>query len=354
MPVFLDRGKFKPRLFVANERKAVLPMNSEAIPKDCIEIALVNNMPDLALEQTERQILKLLDAAAGHHVVQLKLFAMSDLPRSEFGRAHLRKLHYHDVDDLSRTPVHAMIITGAEPRAPRLKAEPYWHSLTDVFDWANDNTVSTICSCLAVHAAVLHFDEIDRRTLKKKCFGVFEFEQVYHSRLLDGVAPRFQMPHSRLNQITEADLRSAGYAVLSMGDQGVDTFIKPKKSLFVFFQGHPEYEAWTLLGEYRRDIGRYLVGEQPDYPNVPAGYFDKQSISALNTFKTQALQCRQKDLMASFPTDQLSGRLTDHWRDNAAKIYANWLELIHAQTGKRKVNKDGLARLGLANGAARP
>ena len=44
-------------------------------------------------------------------------------------------------------------------------------------------------------------------------------------------------------------------------DAGVDTFIKQRKKLFVFFQGHPEYESDTLLREYRRDMGRYFRGE---------------------------------------------------------------------------------------------
>ena len=39
-------------------------------------------------------------------------------------------------------------------------------------------------------------------------------------------------------------------------DGGVDTFIKQDAGLFIFFQGHPEYEAQTLMGEYRRDISR--------------------------------------------------------------------------------------------------
>jgi homoserine O-succinyltransferase len=350
MPVFLDRGKLKPRLFVAADRKSGVQLAADTFPDNRIEIGLINNMPDLAVEQTERQILKLLDAAAGDLVVRLKLFAMSDLPRTEFGHKHTARLHYRDVEDLSSNNLDALIITGAEPRAEGLKLEPYWESLTDVLDWADNNTVTTICSCLAVHAAVLHFDAIDRQALERKCFGVFEFKQVNYNKLLDGVAGRFRMPHSRWNQITERDLNAAGYIVLSKGGEGVDTFMKERKSLFVFFQGHPEYEAWTLLGEYRRDIGRYLAGERPVFPDAPTGYFDQQSMSALSTFKKQALKRRERDLMEGFPTDQLSGKLTDHWRDTAAGIYANWLDLIAAQKAKNGVNANGLARVRLGDG----
>ena len=47
----------------------------------------------------------------------------------------------------------------------------------------------------------------------------------------------------------------------------MDLFVKKKeKSLFVHFQGHPEYGAQTLLKEYRRDIKRFLRGERETYP----------------------------------------------------------------------------------------
>ena len=46
--------------------------------------------------------------------------------------------------------------------------------LTDVLDWAERNTVSTVLSCLAAHAGVLHSDGIQRHLLSDKQFGVFE------------------------------------------------------------------------------------------------------------------------------------------------------------------------------------
>ena len=334
MPVFLDRGTLNSRLFVASRQVAATRLTKlQANPRDCIEVGLINNMPDLALEQTERQILKLLNAAAGDLVVKLTLFALSDLPRGELGRNHLRRLHYRKVDELSSGEMDALIITGAEPRAAELRNEPYWGTLTQVFDWANDNTISTIFSCLAVHAAVLHFDGIERNMLKRKCFGVFEFEQDSHNEILKGIVRRFRMPHSRWNRIKEEDLRVAGYEVLSRGSEGVDMFVRSGKSFFVFFQGHPEYEAWTLLGEYRRDVGRYLAGEQTAYPDMPAGYFDQHCVSTLNAFRSRAIKCRQQDLMPRFPIDQLAGRLADVWREIAAGVYANWLKYIAIQKG---------------------
>ena len=64
-----------------------------------------------------------------------------------------------------------LIVTGTEPRAPLLQEEPYWPTLTKVVDWAEEHTVSTIWSCLAAHAAVLHLDSVQRRPLRKKHQG---------------------------------------------------------------------------------------------------------------------------------------------------------------------------------------
>jgi hypothetical protein len=46
--------------------------------KNCIEIGLVNNMPDAALEATERQFVELIRAATNDIVVRLRLYALPD------------------------------------------------------------------------------------------------------------------------------------------------------------------------------------------------------------------------------------------------------------------------------------
>ena len=184
---------------------------------------------------------------------------------------------------------------------------------------------------------MLHFDGIDRHPLDQKCFGVFDFDRVSTNRLLDGLPGQLRMPHSRWNEIREDALVRSGYDVLVRGDRaGVDMFTKLlRKSLFVFFQGHPEYEAWTLLGEYRRDIGRFLTGEQESYPEIPQGYFDREAALLLEAFRERALNSRRKELMASFPSDRLAGRVSSPWRIPAVKTYANWLQYIAGRKSER-------------------
>src|SRR4051812_33108200 len=120
---------------------------------DCIDIAIVNNMPDAALDATERQFRGLLEAAAGGRAVHLTLYTLPEVPRTDFGRRQVSR--YADLDDLWGRRHDGLIVTGTEPLAAHLNDEPFWGSLTRVLDWAADHTHSTVLSCLAAHAGIL-------------------------------------------------------------------------------------------------------------------------------------------------------------------------------------------------------
>ena len=292
-----------------------------------IDIALINNMPDPALDDTERQFRALLGSAADGADVRLTLYTLPEVLRGEFGRSRVSR--YSILDDLWHRDHDGLIVTGTEPRAERLKDEPFWGSLTRVLEWAEAHTYSTILSCLAAHAGILHLDGIARRPLGDKRFGVFEFVRVSDHPLTEAAPPFLRVPHSRWNDIPEEDLLACGYRVLTRSDDaGVDAFVKERKSLFVFLQGHPEYEAITLLLEYRRDIGRYLRRERESYPNMPRGYFDQKTIDALTALQEEALTDRREELLTKFPTAMAAGNLANTWRSTGENLYRNWLNYI--------------------------
>jgi len=297
----------------------------------CIEIGLVNNMPDTALKSTEAQFAALLEAAAGELPVRLRLFSLPLVPRSERGALHLGT-SYLGLRDFWDSRLDALIVTGTEPRAPELDGEPYWPALAELIEWAEEHTISTVWSCLAAHAAVLHLDGIARRPLGEKRFGVFDCARAADHPLSNGVDAQFQVPHSRWNELREDDLSAAGYAVLTRSPEaGVDMFIREGASLFVFFQGHPEYDALSLLGEYRRDLGRFLRGERATCPALPHGYFDSAAVAALEDFAARAHADRREDLLADFPLDAAERGIRHGWRAGAARIYANWLAFLAVQ-----------------------
>ena len=153
------------------------------------------------------------------------------------------------------------------------------------------------------------------------------------------------MPHSRWNDIPEEALLACGYRVLTRSeDAGVDAFVKQRKSLFVFFQGHPEYEAMTLLLEYRRDIGRFLRQERDTYPPMPRGYFDEETAAALTTLRERALSNRRAELLGEFPIAMAAGKVTNNWRSTAEGLYRNWLRHIAAEKKHRLMDRPPVAK----------
>ena len=302
-----------------------------------IEIGLLNNMPDPALEATERQFLNLLAAAAGELPVRVHLFSLAAIPRGDAARSRLKGI-YSCASAVAAKGLDALIVTGTEPRAASIEQEPYWHSLANLIDWAEHNTISTIWSCLAAHAAVFHLDGVRRRPLTDKRFGLFDCNRTGPAAaMLAGLPSTIQLPHSRWNELSEGDLVTHGYDILTRSSAvGVDIFTKKWRSLFVLFQGHPEYDVDTLLREYRRDIGRFLRGDRSEFPTKPEGYFDGKSEKALRTYEALCRMHRRPELLEKFPTcTTLRSQSVRSWRASAQVLFKNWLSYIAAMKGVR-------------------
>ena len=324
MPLFLDTGQAAAELNAAN----------------CVTVGLVNNMPDAAFEATERQFAGLIREAAPSRVVLLKRFAIPQLPRSEEMRASLRG-KYRDIDELWDTPLDGLIVTGTEPRATDLKHEPYWPALSAVVDWARDNTASTIWSCLAAHAAVLHSDGISRVKLPQKQFGVFDCRLAADHPMTQHFPEPLWVPHSRYNTLPEDALTAAGYRILTRsGTAGVDAFARQDGSFFLFFQGHPEYDADTLFREYRRDMSRFLNRERETLPGLPLNYFDDVASARAEAFAERAMADRRSALMADFAKQALESGLQERWQNSwrpaALGVYEKWVEFLSARKAERR------------------
>src|SRR6185312_16094886 len=131
---------------------------------------------------------------------------------------------------------------------------------------------------------------VRRQRLERKRCGVFAHDTLPGEPLLAGVGATLYNPNSRWNELPVEALRAADYRIVSFSTAtGADMFTKQARSLFIFFQGHPEYEEVTLLREYRRDVGRFLRGQQAHYPTLPHEYFPSQAIEMLNAFEKRAL-----------------------------------------------------------------
>jgi homoserine O-succinyltransferase/O-acetyltransferase len=291
-----------------------------------LTVGLINNMPDAALQATERQFTRLLRAAAGDKRIHLHCFSLPSVKRSQQAK-QLMDGRYADIADIDRMHIDGLIVTGAEPVAATLPEEPFWKDLTAIIDWAETNTRSAIWSCLAAHAAVLHLDGIERQRLDVKCSGVYDCAKVSDDWLMTGITSPLKVAHSRINALDKGDLIAHGYQLLTESPQaGVDIFAKRLRSHFVFLQGHPEYEALSLQREYLRDITRYLSRQRDIYPAFPAGYFDADTEHKLANYQKRASAERTIPLSVELPHLTLRSDLAVGVA--AAALFRNWLEYL--------------------------
>jgi len=120
--------------------------------------------------------------------------------------------------------------------------------------------------------------------------------------------------------------------------------------MFVFFQGHPEYESNTLLSEYRRDVGRFLRMETDIYPSMPQGYFDEHTIRVLTSLREEATSYRSEELLTKVSVALGNTQIDNTWKTTATHIYRNWLEYIWAQKEMRLKTRISSAKTYEVNG----
>jgi homoserine O-succinyltransferase len=273
------------------------------------------------------------------------LFSLDSLPRAAEARRAMAE-DYAPASALNAARLDALVVTGAEPSAANLRDEPYWQELSYVLEWAAENTISSLLSCLAAHAEVLRSDGVARRPLARKRAGVFSVDVVADHELVRGLEPRYRAPHSRWNDLDEAKLVEKGYRVLARSPEcGVDLFVRKARSLLVFLQGHPEYEADTLAREHRRDLMRFLRGEATTAPNPPANYYPPEAAAAIDGFARRAMATPEATIEARFPVAALS--LQDEpWRQAGVQLVHNWLGLVARRKTARGAATIAVARWG--------
>ena len=308
----------------------------EALAQDirALHVGLLNMMPDAALRVTEQQFIRLVGGA--NQIVQIYVhpFTVPGLERSPETRAYI-DAHYATFEQLQAEGLDALIVSGANVSNPQLDLEPFWDPLLEVMDWAVHNVTSVLCSCLATHALVQRFHGVRRRRLATKRWGVFPHHLVEPSHpLLQGTNTRFDVPFSRWNEITSAQLRSVGIEVLIESLEGdFHLGVSADGIRMVYLQGHPEYDTTSLLKEYKREVLRYLDGELPAIPPQPQNYFPPQAAHLAHDYLEAAIAARARGREPGpFPEDALAALIDNTWTDTAKAVFNNWLGLIYQLT----------------------
>ena len=311
-----------------------------------LHIGLLNMMPDAALAATERQFFRLVGESNSIAQFYMHPFTLKELPRNEKGKAHVEKF-YESFEQIKEQGLDALIITGANVTGPELSQQPFWQPLIEVIDWAYDNVTSTLCSCLATHAVLEFRYQQKRRPLDYKCWGIYSHHVTNRNHpLVNGVNTRFDVPHSRYNQIDQSQFEEAGLHVLAKSkDADVHLAVSEDQFRLVFLQGHPEYDIISLLKEYKREIKRFVNNERNDYPPFPENYFSLQVQASLNEYKAQVVEAKlNKTESPEFPEELISSKLDNTWHDTAEAILNNWIGKVYQLTNidRKKPFQDGV------------
>ncbi len=308
--------------------------NNQAIRE--LHIGLLNMMPDAALEATERQFFRLVGHSNQIAQFYLHPFTLSSIKRGEKTSKHVKQ-HYQTFANIKAQGLDALIITGAHVEQADLQKAPFYKELKEVVDWSYDHVTSTLCSCLATHAVLEFRYGQKRQAIGEKCWGVFPHQMLDRQHpLMNGVNTRFDVPHSRFNEISKAQFDAAGVKILVESKIGIHLGVSEDLLRIVFFQGHPEYDTISLLKEYKRDIIAYLEKTRGDYPPFPKHYLTEQSKAILNEYKTKLLS---KELsITNFPEQLISRTLNNTWGNVTNVIINNWIGCVY-QTTHEDINK---------------
>ena len=318
-----------------NQGHEVLTLD-RAVHQDIRElhIGFLNMMPDAALRATERQFIRLVGSC--NRIAQFFVypFSLPALDRSRDTLGYIER-YYSDFETMRDTGLDALIITGANVANPKLEDEAFWEPLMDVVDWARDNVASILCSCLATHAVLKHFHGIDRQPLPKKRWGVYSHRvSATDHPLLRDINTRFDVPHSRYNDISRAQLEAAGLKILAeSAEGGVHMAASPDQFRAIYMQGHPEYDANSLLKEFRRELYRYANRERDKRPPLPENYFSGEAERCALAALDAAGQARETGAAYDDTLEaDVDGLLDNTWGDTAKAIINNWLGLVYGVT----------------------
>jgi homoserine O-succinyltransferase len=318
-----------------NEGATIVPADV-AVRQDIRElhIGLLNMMPDKALQATERQFFRLVNESNQIAQFHMHPFTLAELPRGEEARAHIAR-YYESFDQIREQGLDALIITGANVTQPDLTREAFWQPLRQVVDWAYDNVASTLCSCLATHAVLQFRYGQTRYRLPEKRWGVYSHRVVEPRHpLVIGGNTRFDVPHSRFNQIDRRQFEAARLPVLvESREASVHLAVSEDGFRIVFFQGHPEYDTISLLKEYKREVMRFANGEIDDYPPFPENYFSPQAQAILGEYETLVRAARARGAeLPEMPEALVVPHLDNTWHDTGEAVISNWVGKIYQLT----------------------
>lgn len=270
-------------IFVITEYRA---MHQDIRP---LKLLILNLMPTKIV--TETQILRQLSNTPLQ--IEVELLQTVSHEAKNVDSSHLDSF-YTSFDKVRGNRYDGLIITGAPVENLEFEDVDYWQELCEIMKWSRTNVHCTFHICWGAQAGLYYHYGIEKHTLPKKLFGVFEHTIVkQNSPFFRGFNDVFTIPHSRYTEIWEKDVLAVPELELLAVSEKAGVFaVKSVDNRHFFIMGHPEYDADTLASEYFRDVNRGLNIA------VPENYF---------------------------PNDDPSRPPMVTWRAYAQLLYTNWL-----------------------------
>lgn len=308
-----------------------------------LHIGFLNIMPDAAMEAAERQFFRLIGES--NRIVQIHLhpFSIPLVKRGEAAQKHIDS-YYESFEKLKEEGLDALIITGAnEETNPHVGDKEFWGPLKEVLEWAHDNVASTLCSCLASHAALTYSFGQQPEWRTDKRWGVYRHKVMMPNHpIVKGMNTSFDVPHSRYSEITRGQFEKADMKILvESAEAGVHMATSKDGIRLVCLQGHPEYDVFSLLKEYHREVKNFIDGSRTDYPVFPDHYFNDRAQEIAAAYKNDVIDGGTNQ---PFPEDLIASHLENTWADSARSAISSWVGLVYQITNvdRRKQYMDGI------------
>jgi homoserine O-succinyltransferase len=236
-----------------------------------LKIGILNLMP-MKIE-TETQLLRMLSNTPLQ--VEVILLQMSSHISKNTSKEHIDAF-YQTFDNIKRTVLDGLIITGAPVEMLPFEQVDYWDELCAIMEWSKTHVYSTMHICWGAQAGLYYHYGIEKHVLPEKRLGVFPHRVLIPTcRLTRGFDDPFLAPHSIYTENRIEDLEKAGLSIISTSDEAGLYIAASKNDREIYVIGHSEYDINTLDTEYRRDIKRGLKIKPPinyypdDDPNNP-------------------------------------------------------------------------------------
>ncbi len=270
-------------IFIMDETRA---MHQDIRP---LQIAILNLMP--IKEDTEVQLLRSLSNTPLQ--VDVTFLTTGTYVGSHTTTSHLDQF-YLTFEEIKNRKFDGLIITGAPVELMEFEEVTYWDELVRIMEWSATNVTSTLHICWGAQAGLYYHYGINKITLDKKMFGIFE-HRVLERRVpfVRGFDDVFYAPHSRYTTVAREDIiHHEGLAILAESEEAGVFIVIAGDGKQIFVMGHPEYDRISLDREYKRDVAKGLEIA------LPKNYY---------------------------PQDRPEIRPDLVWRAHANAMYTNWL-----------------------------